>query len=297
MDQSPRQCPLLPRNGVLKMEKPEEIMNTTICALRIAVLIACTACLLTAPAPAIAGKPTSPAAPAGVAAPPPGDTRPPTVLERRYKVEALNFKCLDETWYDSPWFSPWISDEVMVILRDPDRKVMSISRVFSDVDTKETRAFENHESCILPVQGVSNTYLRAPRDSWACSETGIAGPFNFTVEMYEADSDDWNGAYYCFLQLDCGFEVPIGYQTQSSIFTKGDELIGTRSLVFPVAELEAAMPQVGNTFQETITLGPCHDHRGCVTSPGLPTGPEYEFTWRLTRLPDRIIDPVIDPDL
>lgn len=218
-------------------------------------------------------------------------------MERRYKVEALGFRCLDETWYDSPWFAPWISDEVMVILRDPERRVLTVSRVFGDVDTNETRNFSPHENCILPIRDVVNNYLRAPRESWTCGEAGASGPFSFSVEMYEADSDDWNGAYNCFIEFDCGFEAPLSvYQPESSIFTKGDELIGRRTLVFPVEELEVVMPNVNDTFEETITLGPCHDERGCVESPGLPTGPEYTFTWRLTRLPDRTLEPELDPD-
>jgi hypothetical protein len=227
-----------------------------------------------------------------------GDTRPRPVVERRYKVEALNFRCLDETWYDSPWFAPWISDEVMVILRDPERKVLTVSRVFGDVDTNETRIFGHHEKCILPVRDVTNDFLRAPRDAWSCGEAGVSGPFSFTVEMYEADSDDWNGAYNCFIQFDCGFSVllPGHYPVDSANFTEGDELIGKRTLVFPVHELEQVMPNVGDTFEETIKLGPCHDERGCVESPGLPTGPEYTFTWRLTRLPNRILEPVVDPN-
>jgi len=249
-------------------------------------------------ASALADDPTpSVPAPAGVLNPEGRDIRPGGVVERRYKVEALGFRCLDETWYDSPWFAPWISDEVMVILRDPERKVLTASRVFGDVDTKETRNFGPNENCILPVRGVQNHYQRAPRDSWTCGEAGASGPFSFTVEMYEADSDDWNGAYNCFLQFDCGFSTVVGYPTESSAFTKGDELIGRRTLVFPVEELETVMPNVNDTFEETITLGPCHDERGCVESPGLPTGPEYTFTWRLTRLPDRRRPPVLDSDL
>lgn len=225
-----------------------------------------------------------------------GDTRPDKVVEHRYKVEALGFRALDETGYDSPWFAPWISDEVMVILRDPEQKVLTVSRVFGNVDTNETRNFGPHENCILPVRDIVNNYLRAPRDSWTCGEAGAAGPFSFSVEMYEADSDDWNGAYNCFVLFDCGFEVPAGYEPSSDIFTKGDELIGKKTLHFGAEELLTAMPNANDTFEETITLGPCHDERGCVESPWLPTGPEYTFTYRLTRLPDRTLDPVLDPN-
>jgi hypothetical protein len=38
----------------------------------------------------------------------PGNLRP------KFKVEAVRFHCNNETGYDSPWFAPWISDEVRV---------------------------------------------------------------------------------------------------------------------------------------------------------------------------------------
>jgi hypothetical protein len=217
-------------------------------------------------------------------------------VERRYKIEALRFKALDETGYDSPLFAPWISDEVKVILRDPARKVMSVSRIFGDVDTNETRTFGPQENCILPVGIASNNYLLAPRDSWTCNGAGVPGPFYFIVEMYEADSDTWNDIYNCWVEFDCGFEAAIGYQESSKIFTKGDELIGKRSLTFSAEELAAALPRVGSSVAETITLGPCFDERGCVESPGLPTGPEYTFSYRVTRLPDRrVFDQPLPP--
>lgn len=217
-------------------------------------------------------------------------------VERRYKVEALRFKALDETWYDSPWFAPWISDEVMVILRDPARKVMSVSRIFEDVDTNETRTFGPRENCILPISNVQNDWLWKPGESWSCAGAGVAGPFYFIVEMYEADSDTWNDIYNCFVELGCPFGIAIGYPESSHTFTKGDELIGKRSLTFSAEELAAALPYVGDYVEETITLGPCFDERGCVESPGLPTGPEYTFSYRVTRLPNkRVVDQPLPP--
>jgi len=240
----------------------------------------------------------APDAPAGVLNPALGDTHPSHVVERRYKVEALSFRCLDETWYDSPFFAPWISDEVMVILRDPERKVLTVSRLFGDVDTNETRNFAPHENCILPVRDVLNSSLSAPRESWTCGEAGASGPFSFSVEMYEADSDGWNDAYNCFIEFGCPFSIPVpGYQPDSSIFTQGDELIGLRTLKFTAEELAAAMPNVNDTVNETTTLGPCFDEREMICTEGLftPTGPKYTFTYRLTRLPDHTVSPVLDP--
>jgi hypothetical protein len=217
-------------------------------------------------------------------------------VERRYKIEALRFKALDETGYDSPWFAPWISDEVMVILRDPARKVMSVSRIFEDVDTNETRTFGPRENCILPISNVQNDWLWKPGESWSCAGAGVAGPFYFIVEMYEADSDTWDIIYNCFVELGCPFGIEAGYPENSSTFTQGDELIGKRSLTFSAEELAAALPYVGDYVEETITLGPCFDERGCVESPGLPTGPEYTFSYRVTRLPNkRVVDQPLPP--
>lgn len=259
-------------------------------------------CATTAAAPIVEAQ-TNQAAPdvaVGVLNPTSGDTRPIHVVERRYKIEALSFRCLDETGYDSPFFAPWISDEVMMILRDPERKVLTVSRLFDDVDTNETRNFPPHENCILPVRDVLNGSLIAPRDSWTCGEAGASGPFSFSVEMYEADSDFWNESYHCWIDFGCPFSIsPPGYQADSSNFTKGDELIGLRTLTFTSEELAAAMPNVHDTVDETTTLGPCFDDREMICTEGLftPTGPKYTFTYRLTRLPDRTVSPVLDPGI
>lgn len=217
-------------------------------------------------------------------------------LERRYQIEALRFKALDETGYDRPWFAPWISDEVKVILRDPARKVMSISRIFGDVDTNEKRTFGPQENCILPVSNASNDILVAPGEAWSCNEVGVPGPFYFTVEMYEADTDFWSIMYDCLNNLGCPFGIPFGYAPDSDDYIAGDELIGNQILTFNAEELTAALPYVGTYVEETITLGPCFDDRGCVESPGLPTGPEYTFSYRVTRLPDkRVVDQPLPP--
>lgn len=73
------------------------------------------------------------------------------------------------------------------------------------------------------------------------------------------------------------------------------DLIGERTLTFTPEELEAAMPNVYDTYYETIRLGPCHDERGCVTSPGLPEPADYSFTYGLTRLPDYVLEPAASP--
>lgn len=105
--------------------------------------------------------------------------------------------------------------------------------------------------------------------------------------MYEADSDFWNGFYECFLTLDCGFGIVLGYQEDSEYLADGDELIGKATVVYTAEDLAASLPFVGDFSEETVTLGDCFDEDTCVESPGLPTGPEYTFSWRVTRLPDK----------
>ena len=71
-----------------------------------------------------------------------------------------------------------------------------------------------------------------------------------------------------------------------------DDLIGLRTVEFTGPELAAAMPNVGDTFDETIKLGPKIDASGndVVNGPvsaGAPGPGEYTFTYRITRLPPR----------
>ena len=68
-----------------------------------------------------------------------------------------------------------------------------------------------------------------------------------------------------------------------------DDVIGRFTVEVTPQELAAVMPNVGDTFDETITLGPCFDERadegGCVKGTGIPDPAEYTFTYRFTRLP------------
>jgi hypothetical protein len=203
------------------------------------------------------------------------DTQP-SVL--RFKVEALRFKAIDESGYDWPW-----SDEIIVVIRIPEQNVLIASKIFDNVDTGETKTIPANQSCILPIAGVSpnsgNVFRGDQGMTWTCSGRGAAGPFSFTVEMFEKD----DGFFH-----DCVFHWPLGCEFSSGPTSGSDDLIGRRTLVFPLEELAAAMPNVGDTFEEGIRLGgPCGNFDGiCAAGWPAPTGPEYEFRWRLTRLPD-----------
>lgn len=138
---------------------------------------------------------------------------------------------------------------------------------FDDVDAGETRTFKSNQRCILPTNPSKAEFDTKNGDVWTCSDKGVPGPFYFVVEFSEIDVPEW----------------------------VLDELIGHRELRFTAEELAKAMPNVYDTYDETIDLGPCYDERGCVTSPGTPTGPHYTFTYRLTRLPDQVLEPQVGP--
>lgn len=192
-----------------------------------------------------------------------GLDRPGTLVERRYKVEAISFHCYGETWYDNLG-----SDEIGISIHGITfnnkfhHNIMLIG--FEDVDAGETRTFPSNKRCILPINAPPNEGFSSARDIWTCLGTGVPGPFSFIVEMRELDG-------------------PFSYDY---IFSSEDDLIGERTLAFTPEELAAAMPNVYDTYDETIRLGPCYDERGCITSPGTPEDPDYSFTYRLTRLPD-----------
>jgi hypothetical protein len=183
-------------------------------------------------------------------------------------VEAVSFHCNDEVSYDGPW----ISDEVRVGIGTP--AIITISKVFGDVDSGETWSFAPDQSCIYPIMGAGGPgVFVAPDATWTCSPAGTPGPISFTIVMAEEDS-----GFFHRLSSEGQFTAPI------ELPDGNDDLIGRFTVEVTPEELATAMPNVGDTFDETITLGPCFDERGCVTSPGTPNDAEYTFTYRFTRL-------------
>ena len=205
---------------------------------------------------------------------PPPETAVPTD-QPHFKIEALNLKAIDESGYDWPF-----SDEVFAVF-EAGGYVASTDEE-TDVDAGETRAFRLDQNCLLPVLATHLNY-------WACNPQGVIGPLTFTVSLYEADGSifvrgrRFSGAY------------PSGTTIPQIRAHDGDDLIGRKTLTFSLADLVNSMPAPGDTWQNSVTLGkPCHDpgficHRG----PG-PSGPEYRFRYRITRLPDvRITPPAV----
>lgn len=208
-----------------------------------------------------------------------------------YKVETVSFRCIDETGYDFAG-----SDEVSVITRHPPRRTMTISSVFGDVNEDDTRAFGANESCVLPLNGVTNAWRWAPRDQWVCDGKGVPAPLAFRVEMYEVDSDSWNALYECIANPGCPFDISgTEYSESSEYWTKGDDLIGKAQIDLTAADLAARLPNVGDVIEEELILTPPCDGV-CGQGWPWPTGPEYAYTFRVTRLPDRPpVEPVLNP--
>jgi hypothetical protein len=200
------------------------------------------------------------------------DTWTPFPLAPLYKVEAVRFHCNDETGYDEPWFAPWTSDEVRVGISTP--AATTISTVFTDVDSGETRNFTPEQSCIYPIQGQSSSgdNVFTASESWTCSNAGSPGPISFTVVMAEEDS----GFFH-----DCLSDFPGCTFSRTEVPDQNDELIGRHTVEFTPEQLAFALPNVGDFIEPVITLTPPGD--GSLHAGG-PDPAEYMFTYRITRV-------------
>jgi hypothetical protein len=185
-------------------------------------------------------------------------------IERRYKIESLRFHARDESGVD--WLG---SDEVMV--ETADAKGWTVSEEIGGIDSGDTHNFDPAKSCIVAVR--PGTVVLGKTS--ICSDAGEAGPLGFQVEFWEKDTSPFGG--FC---IPGGGEHSGPYCADD---TYGDDFIGRARIEYSTQELEAALPTVGNEQIESVTLDPC---------PGqLCAGfPDYTFTWRVTRLPDGLVN-------
>lgn len=217
---------------------------------------------------------------------PPEDAEHPTVaeasrsvnwdgirwVERRYKIEAMRFKCRDETGVD--WLG---SDEVMV--ETTDAKGWTVSNEIGDIDSGDTHDFDPAKSCIVAVR--PGTVVLG--ESSVCDDVGEPAPLGFQVEIWEQDSIGFPWGFCVG-----GAETPepgrhVGPHSASCPTSTGfNDFIGSARIDYSTQELEAALPKVGDEQIESVTLDPC---------PGqICAGfPDYTFTWRVTRLPNRLV--------
>jgi hypothetical protein len=190
-------------------------------------------------------------------------------VERRYKIEAMRFKARDETGID--WLG---SDEVMV--ETEDAKGWTVSKEIGDIDSGDTHSFDPAKSCIIAVRpGVV-----VLGETSMCDEVGEPAPLGFYVEFWEKD----------LFGFPAGFCGPLGTQGPDrhagpycANDHNGDDFIGSAQIDYSTQELEAALPNVGDEQIETITLDPCPGQI-CTSSS------DYTFTWRVTRLPNVLVN-------
>lgn len=185
-------------------------------------------------------------------------------VERRYKIEALRFKALDETGYD--WAG---SDEVVVGTFDAEG--YTYTNEIGNIDSGDTHHFDPAKSCIIAVRPGKVILGKTS----VCDDVGEAAPLSFRVQFWEMDGEPPLPPHWCH-------GLPAGQHHESSVcigFT--DDLIGETQLDFSIQELETALPHVGDQYTETVLIDSCGNNVCEDTSFG-----EYSFTYRITRLPD-----------
>ena len=227
----------------------------------------------TAP-PSTGGAATGPASePAQIRMP--GDWADIAVLERRYKIEALSFKARDETGVDWPG-----SDEVMV--KTTDAEGWTSTDEIGDIDSGDTHEFDPAKSCIVAVRPGEAVLDRTS----VCDDVGRPAPLSFEVEIWENDET-------CFFPcVDFDYGCTFGEDHFGSHCVPGDgddDFIGDAHLGFSAQELEAALPNVGDEYVETVVLNPCGSNDVCASGWPFELG-DYSFTYRITRMPNREID-------
>ncbi len=223
--------------------------------------------------------------------PRPTTTKPrinPSVLagSPRFKAELVSFRVPDESGVDILG-----SDEPVFVLSAPDGNggVRTVrSKEYSDVDSGDTEVFS-------PVICASVN----------CSAGGQG--FTFQVNLLEIDQGDpaviagkvhnaikgagWLAAIATLLgtgdtttsaQALAAADKVDKTAAQTLVGLLGDDLLGSETVAYTLPELLAAMPAVGNTYQEEIKLG---KEEGDLVD-YFDGGADYRVMVRLTRVAD-----------
>jgi hypothetical protein len=201
-------------------------------------------------------------------------TRSPDVTPgalARFKLELVSFHAVDETGL----FDWTGSDEVYVTILVHARDDATMSQVFEGVDTGEKRNIPSDQSCILPIAGVAGPklFLGYKGDRWGCSPDGAPGPFSFTVVLREKD---W--CVHGFNPFSCGLDHGYAPGLDPGPIDFVDDYIGQLTVEYSMEKLMA------------LQVGQSKENNSLVLGDGDGT---YDFTWRLTRLPDA--NPVVSP--
>jgi hypothetical protein len=190
----------------------------------------------------------------------------------RFIVQAVRYRAVDETHVDFVG-----SDEVYGFFEDLGRNVRVRTRTRGDVDAGETRSFDANQSCMAPI-GARVTDSQDRSISWTCEPAGVHAPFSIQFSLYEGD--DNTPLDFCFngqeVRPDCE-----------------DDIIGREFVTFTEADLLASLPNVGASVERTVTLGgPCgYVPPGQAVGCSPQTGPEYRFTYRITRVQNELVVP------
>jgi hypothetical protein len=188
-----------------------------------------------------------------------------TILIPQFTAEAVSFRAIDESGFDRPG-----SDEVYAVFSDGTPNDL-VTRTYEDVDTGETRTFEPQERCITPRP--------------ACAH-GVSEVLHFEVAFFEEDARLPAGLSYCHGFAEGDYHAALRGGKCEPI----DDLIGRGSVFLTREELLRLLPRVGDSVEQKMVLGgPCgYQPPGFLCGTGwlTPTGPEYELTYRIRRLPD-----------
>jgi hypothetical protein len=185
------------------------------------------------------------------------------IMVPQFVAEAVRFKAIDESGYDWPG-----SDEVRAVFSDLNPNLVDlVTKKFEDVDAGETFKFGPDERCI------------APRPK---CDHGVSEILHFKVSFWEADDPPPHFPHFCY-----GDAPGVHYWLRHGVCV-GDDLIGRGEVLMSREQLLAALPRVGDSVEQKLILGgPCGHVEGEVgCGPPSPSGPEYELTFRITRLDD-----------
>jgi hypothetical protein len=194
----------------------------------------------------------------------------------KYRIQALSFKATDESnvdWLgsDEPY---WIFSGVTGDGTSTTRR----SKVFSDVDSGETKTFSGNDGCILYPTSTS------------CS--GVPGPdgIGMTVQLWEKDNGDMsrvlstiNGVVKTtapvlhalgVLPWDAKTTQQVTAATDKLSSLLEDDLLGSDTVGWSASTLASKLRFAGASFTETKYFG------GAKTSGGA----DYYLTYRVTRV-------------
>jgi hypothetical protein len=195
---------------------------------------------------------------------PQGDRDMPTP---RYRLEALEFKCLDESGVDifgsdePKWFFTWTSGKAPKTVA---------SREFGDIDSGDTRRW-------TPALRITPA-------------GGVPGPLALSIQLYEIDQgnpDKMRTAVEAAVttanlvaMAKTGKPLPFREAiTKQLVDLLGNDLMGSSTVAFSSAELTKRLSRPGTSLVRTVKMG--------GKSGDLPFevagGPDYQITFRVLR--------------